>query len=59
MPMPNHCIDCDKPVDKNDYSKIMCSKCAESNFEPTTADEFNTPIGIGFHHKEIKKKEKK
>tara|TARA_Y100000310_G_scaffold312027_1_gene358930 strand:- start:2575 stop:2748 length:174 start_codon:yes stop_codon:yes gene_type:complete len=57
--MPNHCIDCDKPVDKNDYSKIMCSKCAESNFEPTTADEFNTPIGIGFHHKEIKKKEKK
>lgn len=41
MPLPLHCIECDKPVDENDYSDVMCSKCIEGYFEPTSADDVN------------------
>ena len=66
MPLPNQCIECGKefhPEIDLKYSQITCKKCVESYFERTTADEFNTtaeeyntPVGIGFHHKEVKKK---
>lgn len=41
MPLPNHCIECDKPVDENSFSNIICSRCAEAHFEATTADIYN------------------
>jgi len=66
MPLPNQCIECGKEFNfEKDlkYSQVTCKKCVESYFEPTTADEFNTtveefntPVGVGFHHKEIKKR---
>ena len=58
MPLPNQCIECGKEFNPEidlKYSQVTCKKCVESYFEPTTADKFNTPAGIGFHHKEIKK----
>ena len=41
MPLPNQCIECGKEFIENQYSDVMCKKCAEYHFEPTTADEFN------------------
>jgi len=43
MPMPNHCIECDKPATVFENKIPFCSECATKNIkaEPTTADKFN------------------
>ena len=39
MPIPNHCIECDKPIVDSDNN--ICKGCLEDLSEPTTADEYN------------------
>jgi hypothetical protein len=39
MPLPNHCVDCDRPIVDSDHN--ICNDCLEDLSEPTTADEYN------------------
>jgi len=43
MPIPNHCIDCDKPTSSKNG---LCDKCYQILVEEskTTADEYNKEI---------------
>ena len=49
MPMPNHCIECDKPATVFENKIPFCSECATKNIktEPTTADPFNKESNNG------------
>jgi len=46
MPIPNHCIDCDKVAVVIEDNVPYCAKCYLHNLkgEPTTADEFNKQL---------------